>query len=160
MKMPSSWHPSSHPRADALRRGNLHTERALRLGTVLLRSAHKIRESQVDTWTRTPIRYIRFMVNRIRYVLQIPSLRALRVTHFSEHWPYGVLWPEVFGVSCPIVDLIVGVQTVTRVPFVSLFQVLATDEEKRWNRSKSVREAKLVETCEGVQVKVTGKKNL
>ena len=26
------------------------------------------------------------------------------------------------------------------------------EEEQRWNRSKGVREAKLVETCEGVKV--------
>ena len=62
------------------------------------------------------------------------------------------------GVWCflSIADLIVGVQTVVRAPFVSLFQVLAAEEEQRWNRSKGVREAKLVETCEGVQVKAAG----
>jgi len=62
----------------------------------------------------------------------------------------------VFGVSCPIADLTVGVQTAAKVPFVSLFQVLAAEEEQRWNRSKGVREAKLVETCEGIQVKAAG----
>jgi len=35
----------------------------------------------------------------------------------------------VFGVSYPIVDLIVGVQMVARTPFVSLFQVLTMEEE-------------------------------
>jgi len=34
--------------------------------------------------------------------------------------------------------------------------VLAAEEEQRWNRSKGVREVKLVETCEDVQVQATG----
>ena len=41
-------------------RAILHVEKALRLGTVLLRSAHRIRKSQVDTWIGTPGKYIRF----------------------------------------------------------------------------------------------------
>ena len=61
----------------------------------------------------------------------------------------------MFGVSCPVVDLTVGVQTAARAPFVSLFQVLVAEEEQRWNRSRDAREAKFVETCEGVQVKAT-----
>jgi len=46
----------------------------------------------------------------------------------------------VFGVSCPVADLTVGVQTATRAPFVSLFQVLAAEGGQRWNRSKGIRE--------------------
>jgi len=34
--------------------------------------------------------------------------------------------------------------------------VLAAEEEQHWNRSKGVREAKFVETCEGVQVQTAG----
>ena len=55
----------------------LPAEKALRLGTVLLRSAHTIRESQVETWTKTPRRYIRFMVNRIRYVFTDSKLETI-----------------------------------------------------------------------------------
>jgi len=34
--------------------------------------------------------------------------------------------------------------------------VLATEEEQRWNKGKGVREVRLVETCEGVQVQPAG----
>jgi len=33
-------------------RAILHIEKALRLGTMLLRSAHRMRKSQADTWTK------------------------------------------------------------------------------------------------------------
>ena len=72
--------------------------------------------------------------------------------HFSEHWPYGVLRGEVFGVSYPIANLAVGVETVARAPFVSLFQVFTAEEGEYWNRSKGVLEAQFVETHEGVRV--------
>ena len=55
----------------------------------------------------------------------------------------------MFGVSCLVADLTVGMITAARAPFVSLFQVLAAEEEQRWNRSKGVREVKLVDTHEG-----------
>jgi len=58
----------------------------------------------------------------------------------------------VFGVSYPIADLIVGVQTAARVPFVSLFQVFMVEEGERWNRSEGVLEVQFVETHEGVRV--------
>ena len=58
----------------------------------------------------------------------------------------------MFGVSCSIADLIVGVQTVARAPFVSLFQVFTTEEGERWNKSKGVLRAWFVETHEGVLV--------
>ena len=74
------------------------------------------------------------------------------VTHFSEHRPYGVLRRELFGVSCPIADLIVEVQTVARSPFVSLFQVFTAEEGEHWNRSEGVLEAHSIETHEGVRV--------
>ena len=56
----------------------------------------------------------------------------------------------MFGVSCPIADLTVGVQMTARVPFVSLFQVFTAKEGERWNRSKGVLEAQFVETHEAV----------
>ena len=58
----------------------------------------------------------------------------------------------MFGVSYPIADLIVGVQTAARVPFVSLFQVFMVEEGERWNRSEGVLEVQFVETHEGVRV--------
>jgi len=50
-------------------RATLHTERALRLGTKLLRSTHRMHKSQADTWTKTPGRYIRFYdkQNKVRF---------------------------------------------------------------------------------------------
>jgi len=50
-------------------RAILHTEKALRLGTMLLRSAHKIRKSEANMWTETPGRYIRFYdkQNKVRF---------------------------------------------------------------------------------------------
>ena len=59
----------------------------------------------------------------------------------------------MFGVSCPIADLTVEVQTAARAPFVSLFQVFTAKIGERWNISKGVLEAQLVETHEGVRVK-------
>ena len=56
----------------------------------------------------------------------------------------------MFGVSCPIADLTVGVQMTARVPFVSLFQVFTAKEGERWNKSKGVLEAQFVETHEAV----------
>jgi len=55
----------------------------------------------------------------------------------------------VFGVSCPIADLIVGVQTPATALFVSLFQVFTMEEGERWNRSEGALEAQFVDTCEG-----------
>ena len=47
----------------------LHTEKSLRLGIVLLRSAHRIRKSQANTWIGTSGRYIRFYdrQNKVRF---------------------------------------------------------------------------------------------
>ena len=55
----------------------------------------------------------------------------------------------MFGVSYPIANLIVGVQTATRTPFVSLFQVLTVEEGECWNRSEKALEAQFVNTHEG-----------
>jgi len=55
----------------------------------------------------------------------------------------------VFGVSCPIADFIVGVQTAARTPFVSLFQVLTAEEGECWNRSKGALEAQFIDTHKG-----------
>ena len=52
------------------------------------------------------------------------------------------------GVSCPIADLIVEVQTAARAPFVSLFQVFTTEEKEHWNKSEGALEAQFVDTHE------------
>jgi len=131
----------------------LHTEKTLRLGIVLLRRAHRICKSQADTWTETPGRYKRFYdkQNKVHF-----HTFAYQLTHLRE-FSYTFLWTlilrclrrEVFGVSCPIADLIVGVQTAARAPFVSLFQVLTAEEGERWNRSEGAPEAQFVDTHEG-----------
>ena len=46
-------------------------------------------------------------------------------------------------------DLIVGVQTAARVPFVSMFQVFTTEEGERWNKSEGALEAQFVDMHEG-----------
>ena len=66
----------------------------------------------------------------------------------------------MFGVSCPIADLIVGVQTAARASFVSLFQVFTTEEGERWNRSKGALEAQFVDTHEGDQSQPPGTKSV
>ena len=59
----------SPPRESHSSRAILHTEKSLRLGRVLLRSVHRIRKSQADTWTGTLGRYIRFYdkQNEVRF---------------------------------------------------------------------------------------------
>ena len=71
----------------------LHTKKALRLGTVLLRSALRIRKYQADTWTETPVRYIRFYDKQTKvrfHILHTSELSKIEfsydsVTHFSKH---------------------------------------------------------------------------
>ncbi len=59
---------------------------------------------------------------------------------------------KCFGVSCPIANLTVGVQTDAKAPFFSLFQVFTAEEGEHWNRSKGVLEAQFVQTPKGVRV--------
>ena len=127
------------PAQVALRQGNLTHWEGPKTGAMLLRSTHKMRKSQADTWTKTPGRYIRFYDKQ----------NKVNLTHsktFEQKWAFSVtiqlrislnidMRREVFGVSCPIADLIVRVQTTARAPFVSLFQVF-TMEEGEWLEHK------------------------
>ena len=83
----------SPPRESHFDRATLHTEKALRLGTVLLRSTHRMHRSNADTWTETPGRYIRFYDKQTKvhfHILRTSELNEIEfsydsVTHFSEH---------------------------------------------------------------------------
>ena len=109
-----------------------------------LRCAHIACKSQVDTWTETLERYIRFydkqnevrfytfedICQKLRFSVTIQLRTALNIdlTVFCDE--------KCFSVFYPITDLSVGVQTAMRVPFVSLFQVFTAEEGERWSRSK------------------------
>ena len=99
----------SSPRELHFDKATLRTEKALRLGTMLLRSTLKIRKYQADTWTKTPIWYIRFYDKQTKvrfHIFRTSELSEIEfnynsVTHFSEHWAGGVLRREVLRCFLP-----------------------------------------------------------
>ena len=85
----------SPPRKLHFDRAILHTEKALRLGTMLLRSAYRIRKSQADTWTVISGRYIRFYdkQNKVRF-----HTFTYKLTHLRR-FSYTFLWTLIFRCS-------------------------------------------------------------
>ena len=80
------------------------------------------------------------MDRNIKKVYKVLQQNELRFTDskFESIESYTFLLTLTLWCSCPIADLIVGVQTTARAPFVSLFQVLKAEEGERWNRGEGL----------------------